>query len=138
VTNESLGRSYLRKANDRLKVLDLLVKEGGYSDVVREAQELVELALKGMLRAIGIEPPKLHDVGALLLQHRDRFAPDVQKTLDTLAGISKELRKDRELAFYGDIDFIPTEEYSLDQAQRAREGAAKVLDVARRVIVPEP
>jgi HEPN domain-containing protein len=138
VTNESLGRSYLRKANDRLKVLDLLVKEGGYSDVVREAQELVELALKGMLRAIGIEPPKLHDVGALLLQHRDRFAPDVQKTLDTLAGISKELRKDRELAFYGDIDFIPTEEYSLDQAQRAREGAAKVLDVARRVVVPEP
>jgi HEPN domain-containing protein len=138
VTNESLGRSYLRKANDRLKVLDLLLKEGGYSDVVREAQELVELALKGMLRAIGIEPPKLHDVGALLLQHRDRFAPDVQKTLDTLAGISKELRKDRELAFYGDIDFIPTEEYSLDQAQRAREGAAKVLDVARRVVVPEP
>ena len=138
MTNESLGRSYLRKADDRLKVLDLLVKEGGYSDVVREAPELVELALKGMLRAIGIEPPKLHDVGALLLQHRDRFAPDVQKTLDTLAGISKELRKDRELAFYGDIDFIPTEEYSLDQAQRAREGAAKVLDVARRVVVPEP
>ena len=138
MTNESLGRSYLRKANDRLKVLDLLLKEGGYSDVVREAQELVELALKGMLRAIGIEPPKLHDVGALLLQHRDRFAPDVQKTLDTLASISKELRKDRELAFYGDIDFIPTEEYSLDQAQRARERAAKVLDVARRVVVPEP
>ena len=138
MTNESLGRSYLRKANDGLKVRDLLVKEGGYSDVVREAQELVALALKGMLRAIGIEPPKLHDVGALLLQHRDRFAPDVQKTLDTLAGISKELRKDRELAFYGNIVFIPTEEYSLDQAQQAREGGAKVLDVARRVVVPEP
>jgi D-alanyl-lipoteichoic acid acyltransferase DltB (MBOAT superfamily) len=27
-----------------------------YSDVVREAQEIVELALKGMLRQIGIEP----------------------------------------------------------------------------------
>ena len=81
MTNESLARSYLRKANDRLKVLDLLLKEGGYSDVVREAQEPVELALKGMLRAIGIEPPKLHDVGGLLVQHRDRFAPDVQATL---------------------------------------------------------
>ena len=137
MTNESLGRSYLRKANDRLKVLDLLLKEGGYSDVVREAQELVELALKGMVRAIGIEPPKLHDVGALLLQHRDRFAPDVQKTLDTLAGISKELRKDRELAFYGDIDFIPTEEYSVEEAKRAREGAGKVLEIARLVIEPE-
>ena len=49
MTNESLGRSYLRKANDCLKVLDLLVKEGGCSDVFREAQELVELAHKGML-----------------------------------------------------------------------------------------
>jgi HEPN domain-containing protein len=137
VTNESLARSYLRKANDRLKVLDLLVREGGYSDVVREAQELVELALKGMLRAIGVEPPKPHDVGGLLVQHRDRFAPDVQAILETLAEISKELRKDRELAFYGDVDFIPTEEYSVEEAKRAREGAAKVLKIARLVIEPE-
>ncbi len=57
MTNESLARSYLKKAADRLDVLDLLLKKGAYSDVVREAQELVELALKGMLRAIGIEPP---------------------------------------------------------------------------------
>ncbi len=46
---------------------------GGYSDVVREAQELVELALKGMLRAVGIDPPKVHEVGGALLSNRDRF-----------------------------------------------------------------
>jgi HEPN domain-containing protein len=40
--------------------------EDDYSDVVREAQEIVELALKGMLRQIGIEPPKWHDVGQLI------------------------------------------------------------------------
>ena len=36
------------------------------SDVVREAQEIVELALKGLLRQVGIEPPRWHDVGELL------------------------------------------------------------------------
>ncbi len=136
MTNESLARSYLRKASDRLEILDVLLRKGAYSDVVREAQELVELALKGMLRAIGIEPPKLHDVGDLLLEHRGRFSEELRGTLGALAEISKELRKNRELAFYGDVDFIPTEKYSLQEAQKARAGAAKVLDVAQRVIQP--
>jgi len=37
--------------------------ECSFSDVVEEAQEIVELSLKGMLRFVGIEPPKFHDVG---------------------------------------------------------------------------
>lgn len=53
MTNDDLARSYLRKASDRLEILDVLLRKGAYSDVVREAQELVELALKGMLRAVG-------------------------------------------------------------------------------------
>jgi len=63
VTSESLARSYLVKAQKRLKALAVLRDEDAHSDVVREAQELVELALKGVLRAIGVEPPKFHDVG---------------------------------------------------------------------------
>jgi HEPN domain-containing protein len=110
VTNESLARSYLKKAADRLDVLDLLLNKGAYSDVVREAQEPVEPALKGMLRAIGIEQPKLYDVGGLMREHRDRFPQEVRSVLDDLAHISKRLLKERELAFYGNIDFIPTED----------------------------
>ncbi len=136
MTNDSLAQSYLKKATDRLDVLELLLKKGAYSDVVREAQELVELALKGMLRAVGIEPPKLHDVGGLLLEHRDRFPEPVRVHLADLAAISKRLRKERELAFYGDLDFIPTEEYSLEDACLAQGEARRVLEVAGRVIKP--
>lgn len=46
MTNMSLARSYLIKAEKRLKILEVLLKEEDYSDVVREAQEIVELALK--------------------------------------------------------------------------------------------
>lgn len=136
MTNESLARSYLRKASDRIDILDLLLKKAAYSDVVREAQEIVELALKGMLRAIGIEPPKLHDVGGLLQEYRERFSTEIAHEVEELAAISKALRKERELAFYGDLDFIPTEEYSLADAEKAKDGAEKVVRVARRAIDP--
>lgn len=125
MTNESLAQSYLRKASDRLDVVELLLKKAAYSDVVREAQELVELALKGMLRAIGVKPPKRHDVGGLLLDHGERFPQEVREELADLAGISKRLRKERELAFYGDLDFIPTEEDTLEDARRAHQRAQR-------------
>ncbi|MDQ3776871.1 MAG: HEPN domain-containing protein [Pseudomonadota bacterium] len=58
MTADELARAYRAKASKRRRVLGVLLEEEGYSDVVREAQELVELALKGMLRIVGIDPPK--------------------------------------------------------------------------------
>ena len=134
MTNKSLALSYLKKATVRLDVLDLLFKKGAFSDVIREAQELVELALKGMLRFVGVEPPKIHDVGGLLLEHKDKFPKDISRYLERLAVISKKLRKEREFAFYGDIDFIPTEEYTDADAKQALEDARLVVDSASRLI----
>ena len=134
MTNDSLARSYLRKAQVRLGVLDLLVEQRAHSDVVREAQELVELALKAMLRHVGIEPPKWHDVSPILLEHQDRCPGVAGAELARLATASTWLRKERELSLYGDIDFIPTEQYGGDEAARAIEDARFVFAVAERVI----
>jgi HEPN domain-containing protein len=122
------------KARARLKVLDVLMAEQAYSDVIREAQEIVELCLKGMLRHVGVEPPKWHDVGGILQEHADRFLPDVRRELDALARASAWLRKEREFSFYGEIDFIPTEQYSAADAVRATDDARHVFVVAERVI----
>jgi len=137
MTNQTLAQAYLRKATDRLDILDLLHTKEAYSDVVREAQEIVELALKGMLRAVGVEPPKYHDVGDLLLEHGNRFEKGVARQLKKAARISKKLRKERELAFYGDIDFIPTEEYTSEDSREARKDAQWIVGVAEKVIVLE-
>ncbi|MGI6609769.1 MAG: HEPN domain-containing protein [Limnochordia bacterium] len=134
VTGRSLALAYLEKAQKRLRVLEVLLEEQAYSDVVREAQEVVELALKAMLRLVGVEPPKQHDVGGLLVDHSSRFVEDVRQELPVLAATSKWLRKEREFAFYGDVDFIPTEEYSLADAQRADREARHVVHVALRCI----
>jgi HEPN domain-containing protein len=136
MTTQDLAQSYLMKARSRLKLLSILLEDGDYSDVVREAQEIVELALKGMLRHQGIEPPKWHDVGDMLLAHADRFPPETAGVLGQLAEVSKWLRKERELAFYGDIDFIPSEEYERGDADRAITDAKLVFAAAARLIVP--
>jgi len=46
MTSSELAKSYIEKATKRRRVLEVLMEEEAYSDVVREAQELVELALK--------------------------------------------------------------------------------------------
>ena len=134
MTNTTLAQSYLIKALKRLKILAVLLNEAAYSDVIREAQEIVELALKGMLRQVGIEPPKWYDVGQVLAEYRDRFPELIATQLGRLVEISAWLRKEREFSFYGDIDFIPTEQYSKADARRAIQDAQFVVSVAETVI----
>ncbi len=136
MTNISLAKSYMFKAVKRLKILEMLFKERDYSDVIREAQEIVELSQKAMLRQVGIDPPKWHDVGMIILEHREKFPDEVKGSLEELAKISKWLRTERELSFYGDIDFIPTDEYSEEDAINAIDCAKKVVDVALKVVKP--
>lgn len=136
MTNVELARSYMEKAEARLAILEVLHRQGDYSDVVREAQEIVELALKAMLRYVGIEPPKWHDVGGFLVDHEKRFPPDVRPRTQRLREISSWLRKERELAFYGEEDFIPSEQYSSDDSMRAMKDARFVVETARQGVDP--
>ena len=134
MTNLSLAQSYFAKAKVRASILKVLHDGKGYSDVIREAQEIVELCLKGILRFVGIEPPKWHDVGPIVLQYRLKIVSLDQATADKLAAISARLREEREVSFYGDINFIPTEEYSESDSLTAMQDAEFVLSFAASVI----
>ncbi len=137
MTNLDLATSLLFKATKRLKVLDVLLAENDHSDVIRESQEIVELALKAMLRRAGVDPPRRHDVGATLREHAARFSEDVRADLERCAEISALLVKEREQAFYGDIDFIPTEEYTREDSTRAMAEARFVVATAARAASKE-
>lgn len=132
--NKELAFSYLKKAKIRLKLIQLAFDLDGYSDVVHDAQGLVELCVKGMLLSAGINVPKFHEVSNLLMEHRDKFPPEEQALFPKIIKISKSLRRNRELSFYGDDDFIPTEEYSMEEASEAIENAKLVLETANKVI----
>jgi len=134
MTSERLARSYLEKARVRIKALKFLHGEGGYSDVVREAQECVELLLKGVLRCLGLEVPKVHDVSRILKERADLLPDGFREHLDEVALISRTLRKDRELAFYGTEDWIPTEEYSAEDSLEAIRKAERIFALTTLVI----
>jgi HEPN domain-containing protein len=127
--NPDLARDYVGRARVRLRALDVLYDAESWADVVREAQEVVELALKGLLRAIGIEPPRSHDVSDILLAERERLPQSVARHIDELAETSRQLRRDRELAFYGAEDLTPGGFYSRDDAKSARARARDVVAV---------
>ncbi|MBZ4660009.1 MAG: hypothetical protein JG766_1932 [Desulfacinum sp.] len=126
---DKLTEAYLHKAQVRLEALYFFKDRQAYSDVVREAQELVELLLKAVLRAEGVEVPKIHDVGRVLEKYREHLPRGLTAHLPEIRRISKRLRKERELSFSGAEDFIPTEEYDLEDAEQAIDDAAFVYRI---------
>ena len=101
---------------------------------MRESQEVVELALKGLLRSCGIEAPRIHDVSDILLAERERLPEAIRSEAESLARISSDLRRDRELAFYGAEDLTPSGFYKRRDAERALEGARKTVRVVTPVV----
>lgn len=129
--NRDLAADHLRRAEARLRALDVLYESRSWADVVRESQEIVELTLKGLLRACGVEPPRIHDVADVLLAELDRLPAAMAPHVDRLAGISRALRRDRELAFYGAEDLTPSSFYREADAVLARDSAQDVVAVVR-------
>ncbi len=126
--NHSLAADYVHRAAVRLEALEVLFAAESWADVVRESQEAVELALKGLLREYGVEPPRIHDVSAILLAEQRRFPKQLQPHLDELAAASRSLRRDRELAFYGAEDLTPSGFYRREDAERAFAAARSVVE----------
>lgn len=133
--NRDLAADHLRRAEARLRALDVLFESRSWADVVRESQEVVELTLKGLLRASGVEPPRIHDVADVLLAESDRLPKALLPHIERLAGISRALRRDRELAFYGAEDLTPSTFYREADAVLARDGARDVVASVRPHVV---
>lgn len=86
-------------------------------------------ALKAALRAAGVEPPRWHDVGAVLTANAARLPVSLQEVADRLVSISAAQRQDREPSLYGDeaADRTPDELYGEADARRAHVDAAFVV-----------
>jgi HEPN domain-containing protein len=110
-----LAADYVHRAEVRVQALQVLFAAESWADVVRESQEIVELALKGLLRACGIEPPRIHDVSDVLIAERGRLPAALR------------LRRDRELAFYGAEDLTPSGFYSRRDAEEGKAWAERTV-----------
>lgn len=131
-----LHEDYFKRSQYRRVALGTLFQLGAYADVVRESQELVELLLKALLRKHRIDPPKWHDVGAILEENEELFPDPVRLELARIRQISRDLRKDREMSFYGDEDLLPSEAYSVDHAKKAMDDCDWLLSLLAPLLAP--
>jgi HEPN domain-containing protein len=102
MTSTNMGRRYIEEALGRIDLVRIARERGRWSTVVREAQEAVELLLKGALRLVAVEPARTHDVGDLFRREAARFPSWLRDEIDHLAAISTDMAGDRGLAYYGD------------------------------------
>lgn len=132
--NESLVEDYIKRAGSRIRAIGVLMEDESFADVVRESQEVVEICLKALLRHYRIEVPRIHDVSPVLDQNRMTFEPWLQDRVDELREISKQLRRDRELAFYGSEDLTPSQFYTREDAQLAFNQAQRVHATVKQAV----
>lgn len=104
--------------------------------MVRRAQEVVELSPKAVLRTVGLEVPRVHDVGVFLKDHRHKLPTDHQGEVDRWASISRRLRREREVSLYGDeeVGAPPQRLYTAEDAQAALADARLVLAGCRELL----
>ena len=126
--NGDLAADYIRRAALRLRAIETLYEVRAWADVVRECQEAVELALKGLLRAARVDPPRVPDVSAVLRRQAAALPEAAREHVERMARISRELRRDRELAFYGTEDLVPSEFYVEEDASQALANARFVVE----------
>jgi hypothetical protein len=127
--NRTLARDHIERATHRLAALEVLFERGSWADVVLESQEIVELALKSLLRSYSIEVPHVHDVSQILADEKARLPAVLLPRIDRLAADSRSLRRDRELAFCGSEDLTPSDFYLKADASQARDDARWVVEV---------
>ena len=130
MNNIAMAKSYINQAKERIKHSYEALESGNYPYVIRQCQEAVELLLKAALRIVGVEPPKWHDVGPVLRREEERFPDWFRKRIPELAYISRSLRREREVAMYGDEELgLPAEElYTKYDAEQALKHAKVVLE----------
>ena len=135
MNNVEIAENYLRQAKVRIRHAEMAFGQLEYPYVIRQSQEAVELALKGALRLVGVEPPKWHDVGPILKENADRFPGWFRENIDELARISRELRREREPSMYGDEETLtpPYKLYSKIDAEKALKEAEKAVAFCERL-----
>jgi len=132
-----MAKDYLRRAKSRLIDAKSALDRGDYPEVVRYSQECVELSLKACLRAVGVEYPKVHDVGDILKACSVRFPEWMRAHLEEISTISRDLAEKRSPSMYG-IEAAgkpPSELFDRKDGKNALKQAKFVHEIAEKFIV---
>lgn len=105
------------------------LNEKDFNLAVRRAQEVVELVLKGALKVLGVDYPKVHDVAPLFSdQIQQKRGINDLTALQRIEEISLWLAESRAPSFYFD------REYGREDAGQALEDATFVVNEVKKLL----
>lgn len=103
--------------------------EGDFNLAVRRAQEVVELCLKGALKMLGVEYPRVHDVAPLFSEQAQKKRNRIEAgVLERIEEVSLWLSQARAPAFYFERD------YGEEDARQAHQDAGFVLTEVKKIL----
>lgn len=105
------------------------LREQDFNLAVRRAQEAVELALKGALKVLGVDYPRVHDVAPVFSEQlRQKRGPTGARELERIEEVSLWLAQARAPAFYLE------REYRSEDAQQASQDAGFVVEAVKSLL----
>lgn len=105
------------------------LREKDFNLAVRRAQEVVELTLKGALKILGVDYPKVHDVAPLFSEQlRQKRGIEDPEVLQRIEEISLWLAQSRTPSFYFERD------YGTEDAEQALQDAAFVVFEVKKLL----
>ena len=127
---QEAGETLIRESESILRRdVQSALDEGDFNMVVRRAQEVVELALKGALKMLGVDYPKVHDVAPVFSEQvRQKQAVVDVEVLERIEDISFWLSQARAPSFYLERD------YGEEDARQALRDAVFVLTEVRKIL----
>jgi HEPN domain-containing protein len=134
--NRRMSENYLSDAASILKEAHAARGNGVYHRALRLSQESLELTLKAVLRAVGIEYPKEHEVSEAIQENLNKFPDWFASETAYLQEGSAWLWERRGPSMYGDeIAGKPAAElFTADDSRRAIEYADRALEIGKRLL----
>jgi len=127
--NFKSGKDLLKDAQRHYRQLVDAYDERWWNIVVRRAQEVVELSLKGILKMECIEYPKIHDIGAVFVKTMKEKGIELEEEMyEKIIEISDYLAKERGPSFYGE------KRYTKKDAKKAKEFAETIIEITRKIL----
>jgi len=127
--NGERGRRLMAMAAEYLQDMDAATGRESWNAVVRRAQEVVELALKGVLSYLGVDFPKVHDPAAVFIATLSTRGMALSATeVEDVTNVSATLARKRAPAFY----FEQIEDQST--AEEAAADAHRIHRICMRLV----
>jgi HEPN domain-containing protein len=99
-----MAEDYLARSQRCLTEAQNALKDNDYPMAIRRSQECIEMAIKGILRAVSVEFPREHDVNDVLMgvKWKEIGSPVwFVYRVEDMARIMREITPKRGLAMYG-------------------------------------